>query len=190
VVVFPAAQLGGLLCFDRTVPAAAARDHAPPYPLRRDERTRHEPAPTTESRDAAMPGCESVPMVRASRESIMLSAVAPDVHVKRVYDQADAGDRYRVSIDDVWPRGVSRERARLDEGARASRRATSCVAGSPMTQPGLMSFARDPGELAAHRDRLLALARRAQGGPVTILYAARDREHNNAVVLAELLRDA
>ena len=41
-----------------------------------------------------------------------------DVHVKRIYDEPGSGDGYRVLIDHVWPRGVSRERARLDEWAR------------------------------------------------------------------------
>ena len=41
-----------------------------------------------------------------------------DVRTKRAYDAADRGDGYRVLIDHVWPRGVSRERARLDEWAR------------------------------------------------------------------------
>ena len=59
-----------------------------------------------------------------------------------------------------------------------------------MTPPGLMNFARGTAsELADERDRLLELARRAREGPVTILFAARDREPNNAVVLAEVLRD-
>ena len=120
----------------------------------------------------------------------MLSVVAADVRVKRIYDQADAGDGYRVLIDHVWPRGVSRERAGLDDWAREL---------APSDELGRW-FTHDParfaefrrryrGELAAQRDRLLDLARRARKGPVTILFAARDREHNNAVVLAELLRD-
>ena len=124
------------------------------------------------------------------RESIMLSVVAADVRVKRIYDQADAGDGYRVLIDHVWPRGVSRERARLDDWARE-------LAPSDELRRW---FAHDPArfdefrtryrsELVAERDRFLELARRAREGPVTILFAARDREHNNAVVLAELLRD-
>ena len=41
-----------------------------------------------------------------------------DVRTKRVYDPADSGDGQRVLIDHVWPRGVTRERARLDEWAR------------------------------------------------------------------------
>ena len=43
---------------------------------------------------------------------------AIDVRVKRIYDLAEPGDGYRVLIDHVWPRGVSRERAQLDEWAR------------------------------------------------------------------------
>ena len=41
-----------------------------------------------------------------------------DVRIKRVYEPADRGDGYRILIDHVWPRGVSRERAKLDEWAR------------------------------------------------------------------------
>lgn len=41
-----------------------------------------------------------------------------DVRIKRAYEPADPADGYRVLIDHVWPRGVSRERAKLDEWAR------------------------------------------------------------------------
>ena len=41
-----------------------------------------------------------------------------DVQTKRVYEPADQADGYRVLIDHVWPRGVSRERSQLDEWAR------------------------------------------------------------------------
>jgi hypothetical protein len=44
--------------------------------------------------------------------------MALDVRTKRVYDEAESGDGHRVLIDHVWPRGISRERARLDEWAR------------------------------------------------------------------------
>ena len=44
--------------------------------------------------------------------------MALDVQIKRIYDPTDPDDGYRVLIDHIWPRGVSRERARLDEWAR------------------------------------------------------------------------
>ena len=113
-----------------------------------------------------------------------------DVHVKRIYDAPGPGDGYRVLIDHVWPRGVSRERAQLDEWARE-------LAPSDDLRRW---FAHDPERFEEFRTRyraeladrpaLLELARRASGGPVTILYAARDQQHNNAVVLADVLRDA
>ena len=116
--------------------------------------------------------------------------MAIDVRVKRVYDEADAGDGYRVLIDHVWPRGVSRERAALDEWARELapsdelRRWFSHV---PERFAEFRSRYRD--ELAAQADQTEALRRRARRHPLTIVYAARDSEHNNAVVLAELIRD-
>jgi uncharacterized protein YeaO (DUF488 family) len=111
-----------------------------------------------------------------------------DVRVKRIYDQPADDDGYRVLIDHIWPRGVSRERARLDAWARE-------LAPSDDLRRW---FAHDPAKFAEFRARyrdelagsdvLLDLSRRAESGPLTILYAARDREHNNAVVVAELIR--
>ena len=83
-----------------------------------------------------------------------------------------------------------RKHAQLDEWAREVRRATSCRRWFDHDPARFAEFrARYRGELAAQRERVEKLrARTAQTRPVTILYAARDREHNNAVVLAELLR--
>jgi uncharacterized protein YeaO (DUF488 family) len=112
------------------------------------------------------------------------------VQEKRVYDAAEASDGYRVLIDHVWPRGVSRERAHLDEWARElapSDDLRTWFAHVPERFEQFRVRYRD--ELAAHADALEQLRDRASTGTVTIVYAARDREHNNAVVLAELLRD-
>ena len=69
--------------------------------------------------------------------------------------------------------------------------ATSCASGSTTSRPASRGFrARYRDELVAHPELIDELRRRAASGRVTILYAARDREHNNAVVLTELLRDA
>jgi uncharacterized protein YeaO (DUF488 family) len=117
--------------------------------------------------------------------------MALDVRAKRAYDPAEDGDGYRVLIDHVWPRGVSREGARLDDWARE-------LAPSDELRKW---FDHDPGrfaefraryrdELADQSQRLEELRRRARTGTLTIVYAARDRQHNNAVVLSELLRDS
>jgi uncharacterized protein YeaO (DUF488 family) len=112
-----------------------------------------------------------------------------DVRSKRAYDPADPGDGYRVLIDHVWPRGVSRERAKLDEWARElapSDGLRKWFDHVPERFAGFRSRYRD--ELSDRREHVEELRRRARDGPLTIVYAARDREHNNAVVLAELLR--
>jgi uncharacterized protein YeaO (DUF488 family) len=116
--------------------------------------------------------------------------VTVDVRVKRIYDPPATDDGYRVLIDHIWPRGVSRGRARLDTWARE------------LAPSGDLRrwFAHDPAKFAEFRARyrdeltgsevLRDLAGRAQTRPLTILYAARDQEHNNAVVVAELLRES
>ena len=111
------------------------------------------------------------------------------VKIKRVYDAAEPGDGYRVLIDRMWPRGVSRGRAQLDEWAREL---------APSSELRKW-FNHDPERFDEFRSRyrkelhergplLEELRRRARDGPVTLLYAARDREHNDAVVLEELVR--
>ena len=113
-----------------------------------------------------------------------------DVRSKRIYDPPDDGDGYRILIDHIWPRGVSRDRACLDEWARElapSAQLRNWFDHRPARFAEFRARYRD--ELIAHSDRIDELRRRATGSRLTILYAARDREHNNAVVVTELLRD-
>jgi uncharacterized protein YeaO (DUF488 family) len=110
------------------------------------------------------------------------------VKSKRVYDAAEPADGYRVLIDRMWPRGVSRERARLDEWARElapSSELRKWFHHDPERFAEFRSRYRE--ELRERRPLLEELRCRARDGPVTLLYAARDREHNDAVVLEELL---
>lgn len=93
-------------------------------------------------------------------------------------------------IDHVWPRGVARERAHLDEWARELAPSGELRKWFDHVPARFDEFAaRYLKELAGQSDRIDELRAHAKKGPVTILYAARDREHNNAVVLAELVRD-
>src|SRR5437762_13365641 len=109
-----------------------------------------------------------------------------DARAKRIYDAAEPGDGYRVLIDHIWPRGISKERARLDEWARELAPSDELRKWFDHVPERFEEFrARYRDELAAQSERLDELRRRAAGGPLTIVYAARDREHNNAVVLTE-----
>jgi uncharacterized protein YeaO (DUF488 family) len=113
-----------------------------------------------------------------------------DVRAKRIYDAADAGDGRRVLIDHVWPRGVSRERAQLDEWARELAPSDSIRTRFDHRPERFEEFRRAyRAELCAKPEQLAELRRHATTGRLTILYAARDRDHNNGVVLTELLRE-
>lgn len=113
-----------------------------------------------------------------------------DVRAKRVYEPAEPADGYRVLIDHVWPRGVSRERAALDEWARELAPSDELRRWFDHVPERFAEFrSRYRDELASHGEELDELRERARKGRVTIVYAARDEEHNNGVVLAELLRD-
>jgi uncharacterized protein YeaO (DUF488 family) len=114
-----------------------------------------------------------------------------DVRAKRIYDPSDPDDGYRILIDHVWPRGISRERARLDAWARELAPSDALRKWFDHRPPRFAEFrARYRDELVAQSELVDDLRHRAARGRVTVLYAARDREHNNAVVLVELLRDA
>src|SRR3954452_8384751 len=106
--------------------------------------------------------------------------MALDVRVKRIYDAADSADGHGFLIAHVWPRGVSRERARLDDWARALAPSDELRKWFDHVPPRFAGFrARYRDELAAHPELIDELRRQAASGRVTILYAARDREHNN-----------
>jgi uncharacterized protein YeaO (DUF488 family) len=112
-----------------------------------------------------------------------------DVRTKRVYDPADPGDGHRVLIDHVWPRGVTHERARLDAWARELAPSDELRKWFDHVPERFGEFrSRYRNELAAQPEPVDDLRRLAASGTLTIVYAARDREHNNAVVLAELVR--
>ncbi|HET8555775.1 MAG TPA: DUF488 domain-containing protein [Gaiellaceae bacterium] len=112
-----------------------------------------------------------------------------DVCLKRAYEPPERSDGYRVLIDRLWPRGVSKEQAKLDEWAREL---------APSSELRRW-FGHDPAkfdefrrryreELAGQEEKLGELRGRARAGRLTLVYGARDSEHNDAVVLAELLR--
>ncbi|HET9102561.1 MAG TPA: DUF488 family protein [Solirubrobacteraceae bacterium] len=116
--------------------------------------------------------------------------MAPDVRIKRVYDPAEDDDGYRVLVDHIWPRGVSRERARLDQWARELAPSDELRRWFDHVPERFEEFRRRyRAELTEQVKPLEQLRERARSGRLTVVYAARDSEHNNAVVIAELVRD-
>jgi uncharacterized protein YeaO (DUF488 family) len=119
-----------------------------------------------------------------------VTTITADVRAKRIYAQAEPGDGHRILVDHVWPRGISRERAHLDAWARELAPSDELRRWFDHDPRRFAEFrVRYRNELFAQAGALDELRRRAARGPLTILYAARDEEHNNAVVLAELIRE-
>lgn len=112
-----------------------------------------------------------------------------DVRLKRAYEPPEPSDGYRVLIDRIWPRGISRQQARLDDWARELAPSSELRRWFGHDPVRFEEFHRRySNELAAQNDKLRELRRRARAGTLTLVYGARDTEHNDAVVLAEILR--
>lgn len=111
------------------------------------------------------------------------------VNTKRVYDPPARTDGYRVLIDRLWPRGLSKERAAIAEWARDLAPSDELRRWFDHRPERFAEFERRyTEELRAHAERISALRRRGRSGTVTIVYAARDSEHSNAAVLAPIVR--
>jgi uncharacterized protein YeaO (DUF488 family) len=112
------------------------------------------------------------------------------IRLKRAYEPAEASDGHRVLVERLWPRGLRKANAHLDEWLKD-------VAPSHELRRW---FAHDPSRFSEFRERykrelraepartaLAGLAKRAARGTVTLVYSAHDEAHNNAVVLARAL---
>ena len=112
------------------------------------------------------------------------------ISIKRAYEDAEPADGYRVLVDRVWPRGVTREALQIKEWLRDLAPSTELRKWFGHDPVRWNEFqARYARELAdpALADALTSLRRRAREGLVTLVYSAKDREHNQARALAEFL---
>jgi uncharacterized protein YeaO (DUF488 family) len=120
----------------------------------------------------------------------MTTSLGRNVRLQRAYDEPTQDDGYRVLVDRLWPRGRSKEVLHLDSWARDL---------GPSTELRKW-FGHDPARWEEFRKRYRAdldeptcaqalddLAERAAKGPLTLVFGARDIEHNEAQVIAEAL---
>lgn len=114
------------------------------------------------------------------------------IRVRRVYEPPETGDGVRVLVDRLWPRGLSKDAAGVDEWPKAMTPSTELRRWYHASEGSYEEFAeRYEAELAAPEasdllDHVRDLARK---GTVTLLTASKDLEHSHASVLARLLRD-
>ncbi|HEY1268302.1 MAG TPA: DUF488 domain-containing protein [Candidatus Binatia bacterium] len=112
------------------------------------------------------------------------------IKIKRVYEPSRPPDGYRILIDRLWPRGLSKAKASIDEWRKdlaPSDRLRKWFNHEPKKWDEFRRRYHE--ELRPKAEELRELARKKRPGTITILYGARDKEHNNAVALKELLEE-
>lgn len=113
------------------------------------------------------------------------------VKTKRVYEGADPEDGLRVLVDRLWPRGLSKLRARVDRWEKEmapSDELRRWFGHDPDRWPEFR--VRYLAELSGKREKMEEIADLAKRRAVTLLFAASDAERNNAIVLKELIESA
>ena len=114
------------------------------------------------------------------------------VQIKRVYREPSTRDGLRILVDRVWPRGISKERAHIADWRKELAPSTALRKWFGHDPTKWQEFRkRYHAELnrALQRQALKDLAGLCQRRKVTLVYSAADQEHNQAVVLKELLED-
>lgn len=114
------------------------------------------------------------------------------VRIKRAYEPASSGDGYRVFVDRLWPRGIAKQDLKFDRWDKdlAPSPALRKWFGHKMEnwdhfRESYENELRQPEQ----QGRMKELIQAAEHGPMTLVYAAKDEEHNHALVLAaELMR--
>ena len=108
--------------------------------------------------------------------------------VKRIYQQPESTDGYRLLVDRLWPRGLSKDGASLDAWMKDVGPSSKLRRWFNHDAARWAEFKwRYGAELDDRPELVDEILTRANGGPVTLLYSARDPAHNQAVALAEYL---
>ncbi len=113
-----------------------------------------------------------------------------NIFVKRAYEDATPADGFRVLVDRVWPRGRSKEVLALGEWARdiaPSAALRKWFGHLPARWDAFQQRYLDELSTEEQQQRLRALLADAKGQTITLVYGAKDEEHNQAIVLREVL---
>jgi uncharacterized protein YeaO (DUF488 family) len=116
-----------------------------------------------------------------------------EVRTRRVYDDPSPEDGRRVLVDRIWPRGLAKARAGIDEWAKAVAPSTELRRWYGHDPARFEEFRRRYSAELAEPERqaaVLRLRELARSGPLTLVTATRDIDHSQAAVLVEHLRNA
>jgi uncharacterized protein YeaO (DUF488 family) len=112
------------------------------------------------------------------------------IKLKRVYERAEPSDGFRVLADRLWPRGISKEEAHVDEWLKDIAPSTELrkwFGHDPEKWPVFQRRYR--AELTAKTGSLENLLADAAGRDITLIYASREQKYNNVTVLKEVLKE-
>ena len=110
------------------------------------------------------------------------------IKIKRVYEQPNDGDGTRVLVDRLWPRGLTKEKARVEVWLKEIAPSTELRKWFGHDPEKWKRFrGRYETELRHNRDLIKMLKSKAGEGTITLLYGARDEKHNEALVLKQFL---
>jgi uncharacterized protein YeaO (DUF488 family) len=113
-----------------------------------------------------------------------------EIKLKRIYDDPSGDDGYRVLVDRLWPRGVSKEDAKLDEWDKELAPSTELRKWFDHKAERFKEFSkRYREELKDKKEPLDKLREKANHKTLCLLYAAKDHEMNQAVVLKDVLSE-
>ncbi|MBZ5564218.1 MAG: DUF488 family protein [Acidobacteriia bacterium] len=113
------------------------------------------------------------------------------VQTKRAYESPSPQDGYRVLVDGLWPRGLTKEKLRVDEWMRAiapSATLRKWYGHKPEKWEEFRRRFRAELEKPPRKELLDELIKRARKEKVTLVFGARDAQHSNATVIAEMIR--
>lgn len=110
------------------------------------------------------------------------------INLKRAYIPAEPSDGTRILIDRLWPRGLSKEKAKIDLWLKEIAPTTELRKWFDHDPAKWAEFQkRYKAELKANKEAVSELKKALRDGPATLIYSAHDEDHNDAVVLQEYL---
>ena len=113
-----------------------------------------------------------------------------DIHIKRVYEEPEKADGYRMLVDRLWPRGIKKEDAKLNEWNKDIAPSPALRKWFDHRRDRFDEFSRHYyEELNSKKEELHRLRAIAGKQPLTLLYAAKDTSVNHARVLYDVLSD-
>ena len=116
--------------------------------------------------------------------------MSSNIHIKRIYEPCQPDDGYRVLVDRIWPRGVSRQNAHLDEWMKDIAPSNELRQWFDHRPERFTDFStRYETELQSYQPDLLRLKALAEQEGLCLLYSARNELYNQAVVLLRVIRE-